>query len=493
MAQTPESIPDQDSIDYYLQVVKQGERKVGIALANIGYIYQNAGRYNSALDYFDRAWPLLNGERRTLEVAKIHQAKGSIYEIFGDKAEPAKYYKLARISYLRATEILKEKGSTSALMLTNQNLADIEAKRGNFNRAVIYQNRVIKSLTGLYQDSLQSQAESFNDLLNKEIKSSKDTIYVETPNVTETERNTVSITNWRHILILLLTIGFLLLLFGLIGEYRKSAIVGEDLANYKAMQKQLTSQKEELQSLNLALTKTEKDQRRANMTKDKLFSIISHDLRSPINTIAGFLNILGTKLSSVGDIELRSLAKEMVDTTDRMSLFLDDLLKWSMSQLGQIKPSVEKISMKKLIEENYQLVKPRLLEKNIQFKASVPDNVELFADANMLRVILRNLISNAIKFTKNGGYIYVSLKKGKEGVSILEVADDGIGISAEKLQNLFDFKGSKINGGHGNEGTGLGLLLCKEFAEINGGEIEVTSKLGEGTIFTIKLPDYPPV
>jgi signal transduction histidine kinase len=228
------------------------------------------------------------------------------------------------------------------------------------------------------------------------------------------------------------------------------------------------------------------------MNKDKLFSIISHDLRSPINTVSGFLNILAAKLSSIGDIELRSLAKEMIDSTDRLSHFLDDLLRWSMSQLGQVKPNVEKINLKKLVEENYLLVKSRLKAKNIHFKANVPENIDLYADTNMLQLILRNIISNSIKFCRKDGYIAINLKPGETGFSLVEIADDGIGMSEEKLQSLFEFKGSEINGGSNNEGAGLGLLLCKEFAELNGGNIEVSSKLGEGTRFIIHLPDHPP-
>jgi signal transduction histidine kinase len=227
------------------------------------------------------------------------------------------------------------------------------------------------------------------------------------------------------------------------------------------------------------------------MTKDKIFSIISHDLRSPINTLAGFLNILGAKMSSVGDIELRRLAVEVADSTERLTYFLDDLLKWSMSQLGQLQPKIERINLKKIVQESYALLKPQLKTKNIHFKASVPASIDIYADVNMLRVILRNLISNSIKFTRKDGYIAVVLKKSKNGNSIIEVSDDGVGMSEEKLRHLFDFKGSEINGGTSQEGAGLGLLLCKEFAQLNGGDITVNSKLGEGSTFQIYLPDHP--
>lgn len=487
--QTPAAELNQDSVNYYLRIVEEGEKQVGKALANLGYLYQKSGRYNSAISYFDRALPFLNGEDRSLEVARIHTAKGIIYEIFGDNAEPARYYALARNSYLKSAQILEEMGNGSLQMSINQHLADIATKRGDYNTAVVYQNKVIKALTQLYKDSLQTQAESFNELLNKEIESSKDTIYVEVADTSKPATEQVPLTNWRHILIFLFALGLLFSILKSRNQQETIASLQEEVSNIRKVRQQLEQQQEELQCLNLKLTKTEKEQRRSSMTKDKIFSVISHDLRSPINTISGLLNILRAKMSSMGDIELRNLVGEVSESTDRLTHFLDDLLKWSMSQMGQLKPSVERVNMRKLVQENYSLMKPRLKAKNIHFKASVPENIDVYADTNMLRLILRNLISNSIKFTRNGGYIAVGLKRGSEDFSIIEVSDDGIGMSDEQLQHLFEFRGSEINGGAGNQGAGLGLLLCKEFTELNGGNIVAASKLGEGTRFSVQLPN----
>ena len=488
LSQPQAQVLDQDSIQYYLQMVEAGEKQVGRAMANIGRLYQKAGRYNSALNYYDRAIPLLNGEEESIEVAILYRSKGIIYQLFGDRDEPVRYYRLARNSFLAASEIFKQFGNPSQQMTINQHLADIATKRGNFNRAVTYQNEVIRALTKLYYDSLQAQAESFNELLSQEIQSSTDTIYVDRSATSTANEQPISLFDWRHLVIFILFLALIFLVVYLVNFRRSMTDLEEQVRHAKNTRLQLQQQNEELQTLNVALTRTEKEQRRSNLTKDRLFSIISHDLRSPVNTIAGFLNILRTKLSSIGDIELRDLAMEMIQTTDRLSHFLDDLLKWSMTQLGQIKPTVERVDIKNIVEENYLLVKSRMRAKNIHFKANIPEDIDVFADKNMLRVILRNLISNAIKFTRNGGYVAVTLKKGEEGMSSLSVADDGIGMSGEKLEEIFEFRGSKINGGGKNEGAGLGLLLCKEFAEMLGGDVEVSSKLGEGTVFTVHLP-----
>ncbi len=489
-AQVPEIALDQDSIDYYLQVVEDGERQVGKALASIGYLYQKAGRYNSAINYFNQALPLLNGENKTLEVAMVHRAKGIIYELFGDHAEPGKYYGYARNAYLKSAQIIGGTNDVSLQMSINQHLADIASKRGNYNRALSYQSKVMKALTQLYQDSLQSQSESFNDLLNKEIESSKDTVYVEVPDDSGSRQAPLSWTNWRHLLILFLLLALIVVLLKWRGQEERIQDLQQEVASIRAVRQQLERQKDELQELNLKLTQTEKDQRKSNITKDKIFSIIAHDLRSPINSISGLLNILSAKMSSIGDIELRNLVRDVSESTERLTQFLDDLLKWSMSQMGQLRPKTERVHLRKLVHENYSLVKPRLKEKNIHFKASVPEDIDVYADPNMLRLILRNLISNSIKFTRKDGYIAIALKPGDENTSLIEVSDDGIGMSEEKLQQIFEFRGTEINGGSSNQGTGLGLLLCKEFVELNGGTIDVISKLGEGTRFTIQLPNH---
>ena len=490
-AQTPQATLNQDSVNYYLDIVEAGEKQVGKALARIGFLYQNAGRYNSALTYYDRALPLLNGEGNSIEAAEVHRAKGRIYEVFGDNAEPRRYYAMARRSYLRSSEIFQVSGNATEQMMINQHLADIYTKSGNLNEAIVYQNKVIKSLTSLYQDSLQRQAESFNDLLGKEVESSKDTIYVETEIPGDQAPSNIPLTNWRHLLILFLVAIVVFLLVKWMPQQNQVNDLQQEIKQGRLARSKLKQQNDELQSLNVRLTKTEKEQRKSSMTKDKIFSIISHDLRSPINTISGFLNILGAKMTSLGDMELKKLANDVTESVDRLTHFLDDLLKWSMSQLGQFDPQIVKINFKQLVQENYMLVKPQLKSKNIHFKASVPDDVAIYADINMLRLIIRNLISNSIKFTRRDGYIAIIVKHGPKGTSVIEVSDDGIGMSEEKLQSLFKFTGTSINGGTHNEGTGLGLLLCKEFALLNGGDIQVYSKLGEGTRFTITLPDHP--
>lgn len=479
---------DSDSIQYYLQVVEQGEKQVGNALAKIGFIYMEAGKYNSALRYFDQSLPLLNGENKSKSVAAVYQAKGSIFQIFGDNAQPRRYYRLAENQFSKSLEIYHQIEDHGGELGVYRNLVDISTKRRNFASAVAYQNKVIDGMAKAYQDSLQMQAESFNELLNREIESSKDTILVERPDAGGSVTTGNALWSTKNVLLVLLGLLSIILFrsWWLARERLQDAevMVHSDKTSRNQLQKKI----DELQEVNLALSKTEKQQRHANLTKDKIFSIISHDIRSPINTISGFLNMLGVKLKSIGDIELKALAHEMEESTGRLSQFLDDLLKWSMSQMGKLEAQPEPIEIMDLVEENYRLVESRLESKNIHFKTDIDPEIRVYADYNMINLVLRNLIGNAIKFTRQGGYIAISLKRKMPEVAELIIADDGIGISADDLHKLFEFEGTIINGLPENKGAGLGLILCKEFVELNGGEISVQSTIGKGTRFIITLP-----
>ena len=490
--QSPNSQPNSDSINYYLNVIDQGEKQVGIALSRIGYLYMEVGKYNTALNYFDQAIPKLNGEQKSREAAEVYWSKGFIYEYFGDNAEPRRYYRLSERQYTLALENFQQIQDVANQLKTYKSMAGISAKRNNFASAFYYQNQVIEGLSQAYQDSLQQQADSFNDLLTKELQSSKDTISITqvSPQTLNNNRG-VPLWNWRHFALLGLGIAAIIFWWGWSNSHKELQGLESSKLRDKTNQEQQQRKIAELQKINLALSRTEKEQRNLNQTKDKIFSIISHDLRSPINTIAGFLNILGAKLKSIGDIELKALAHEMEESTSRLSHFLDDLLKWSMSQMGKIEANPERVDVMELVDDNYQLVESRLKGKNIHFQTNIDENVLVYADTNMLNLVLRNLISNAIKFTRQGGYIAIGLTAKGEGHAELTVADDGIGISEEDQQKLFAFEGSSINGIPEHKGAGLGLMLCQEFVELNRGQISVESQVGKGTRFRIVLPSKP--
>ncbi|MFT5668311.1 MAG: PAS domain S-box-containing protein [Vicingaceae bacterium] len=234
------------------------------------------------------------------------------------------------------------------------------------------------------------------------------------------------------------------------------------------------------------LRESEKQLRALNATKDKLFSIIAHDLRSPLVNTVGL-----SELFIENDIDFEESKKYMriLNSSAKNTLILlTNLLDWAKFQTGQLRFNPEKLLFSEIILETIALNKSLAETKNIALGYISSDEMEVYADPNMVKTVLRNLISNAIKFTNIGGDIRVSAGLKQKHVEIT-VSDDGIGMNAEKHIALFDITSAKTTVGTADEyGSGLGLVLCKEFVEKNDGKIWVESEEGKGSDFKFTLP-----
>ncbi|SEA40651.1 PAS domain S-box-containing protein [Flavobacterium gillisiae] len=237
-----------------------------------------------------------------------------------------------------------------------------------------------------------------------------------------------------------------------------------------------------------ALKESKKQLIELNATKDKLFSIIAHDLRNPFNNIIGISELLTENTEDLETTETKEYINIIKSQAKDTLILLDNLLNWAQSQTGQISFNPGKIIlsdvMPKIIKLNTSLSK----SKNISLNYCSLEKIEVYADENMLRTIMRNLISNAIKFTKLGGYININAVSRQEHVEI-SISDNGIGINKEKLTELFNISSNITTYGTANEkGSGLGLVLCKEFVEKHKGKIWVESEDGKGSDFKFILP-----
>jgi len=221
-----------------------------------------------------------------------------------------------------------------------------------------------------------------------------------------------------------------------------------------------------------------------NEVKDKFFSIISHDLRSPINALSGILNLL--EKQSLSPEEFSSLTKELRVQFNSTKTLINNLLDWALLQMDKLKTQPESIELRNLVDENFRMLGSYHL-KDVQFKNNIDAGTRVFADLNMVNLVFRNLILNAIKFTESGGTISVAAKED-DTFYTLSVADNGVGISPEVQAILFEKTTGYSTRGTANEkGTGLGLILCKEFVEKNGGRIWMDSTPGKGSTFYFTL------
>ena len=237
-----------------------------------------------------------------------------------------------------------------------------------------------------------------------------------------------------------------------------------------------------------ALKTSDAKLKESNDTKDKFFSIIAHDLRSPFNNILGFSELLIENLNKFETQETEKYLGIINSSANNTLILLDNLLNWAKSETGIISFNPKKIIFSNVILEITKLKKSMAKAKNISLNYSSSDEIEVYADENMLRTVLRNLVSNAIKFTKNGGNISVYAISKQDFVEIT-VSDNGVGMKKETQNKLFSLETNETTIGTANEkGSGLGLILCKEFVEKHGGKIWIESELGKGSDFKFTLP-----
>ncbi|MEN8119644.1 MAG: hybrid sensor histidine kinase/response regulator [Bacteroidota bacterium] len=236
------------------------------------------------------------------------------------------------------------------------------------------------------------------------------------------------------------------------------------------------------------LSETNEKIQLANENKDKLLSIIAHDLRNPFSVLITFSKLIMDSFDEFSKDDILTYMKSFYETSKQGYNLLDNLLKWSKSQTGKMEIIPEKIDLNDLVEETVTLLNSQALNKHIKLENKVPQNIWAFADINMILTVLRNLISNAIKFTNSDGTVSITGEQNENHIKI-SIIDNGMGIEASDIDKIFriDIKHS-TSGTEGETGTGLGIILCKEFIEKNNGELKVESKPGMGSKFSFTLP-----
>ena len=226
----------------------------------------------------------------------------------------------------------------------------------------------------------------------------------------------------------------------------------------------------------------------ANALKDKMFSVISHDLRSPVSSIKLALDFISKGLVKPTDELFNETIKGLVKTTDEAYILLENLLGWAKSQSNILTVFPESLDLKSLASSIAGLLKLNSENKKISIENNIPEGITVFADMQMIQSVLRNLLSNALKFTPENGSIEMNALEMNTEV-IISIKDSGVGISEPSLKRIFDQdQPVKTLGTNKESGSGLGLILCKDFVEKNGGRIWVESEKGKGSTFSFTVP-----
>jgi len=505
-------------LEYFQMSLKISEelddqRGISSTYNNIGLIYNNQGFYNKALIYYQNSLKINKELSNKKEISNTYNNIGIIHLKQNNYSKAIFYFQ-------EALKVNEEVGDRSIEILSFKSLGELYLLQNNLEEAYYYAKKAfilaeeIEYLTliiessellsricnaiGYYKEAYTYQViyKSMNDSLNKAENIKKIATleyqhkYEQDKQLAEQELQKINDLNAEElkrqkVIRNSLIVGFLLLIIIVFIVYRN--FIQKQKANTI-----LTEQKEEIQSQAEELDIRNGKLRDLNATKDKFFSIISHDLKNPFNTLLGMSNLLLDEDQDYNEQQRKEFLQHINDSSSKTYKLLENLLTWSNSQTGMINYVPEKIKLKPLIDELVLLFKESSEIKDIKIMLAVEKSSNVFGDRNMLDATLRNLISNAIKFTPKGGEISIKAEAyEKESLfTKIVIQDTGIGISKEKQAKLFNISEEVITKGTEDEtGTGLGLILCKEFVEKQGGTIWIESEEGKGTSVYFTIPN----
>ncbi|MDY6799614.1 MAG: tetratricopeptide repeat-containing sensor histidine kinase [Bacteroidota bacterium] len=467
----------------------------------LAYTYLNLGRtkmlkkeYNEALDYLEKALDL------RIDLNNI-PAQAVCYKYIGDVYFELNQYELAHKNYNKTIETVDKDSdidllanayvkksflycqhgdydmakdfAEKSLMLANEIgsrllirdafkvLSRVNYQLGSYKKASDYNNRIINLNDTLFNQELSEKIFDLEYRLEKQKKQAEIDLLNKDKTIKDLELHRTRLFNIALLVILALLVGTFIYVLYTLKHRRQQNLL-------------LEKQKEELSKI--------------NATKDKMFLIIGHDLRGPIGNLRSLIEMLLDDEEIVNNNNLKDVFNVFFKSIQSVSDLLENLFLWAKSQRGEINYNPEKVRLNTVIHKNLQLFKTIADHKNILLKAELESDYDVYVDVNMIMSVIRNIISNALKFTSTGGKIFVRIYNEKKYYKVA-VIDTGLGFDNTTGKQIFNSKNFYTTYGTNNEnGSGLGLILCKEFVEINGGEIWAESVPDKGTVFYFTLP-----
>jgi signal transduction histidine kinase/Tfp pilus assembly protein PilF len=450
-------------IDITAKIRESSNDKLGLSgsFDNLAIINRSMGKYEEALKYFQKSIELKKQLNNRRGMAASYSGLGFTYYKLGQIEKGLSYIKE---SYVIRKELDDKRGMVASLT----RLGEIYAETGNYKNA--YES--IK-LSKSYSDTL------LNEQKNKSIAQLQEEFQTERKSkeiLLLQKENTIQ--SYFQTFLLILAIMLTIIAFSIFIAYRSKKKTNTLLV---LSNKLITEQKEELHLLNDQL-------KELNATKDKLFSIIAHDLKSPFHGLMGLLHVILEDIKELSLEEIREFVLGMKDSVNTIYKLLENLLEWALFQRDMIIFNPVNLNIREIVNDIIETQKGNSSIKFINVINKIEDNILVYADANMLNTIIRNLLSNAIKFTKKNGKVEFHCSE-LDGYIQLSITDSGIGISKELIPKLFkaDEKTSRP-GTEGESNSGLGLVLCKDYIDKHGGKIWLESEVNIGTTFHILLP-----
>jgi signal transduction histidine kinase len=417
--------------------------------------------YKQSLAYYDSASVIHKKAHNEFGVAESSLGISDIY---------IEQQKFDEAEELIEKTLLTAKNNNAQKMKIDcfQKLSYLAEKRGDFEKGLEYHKNYKQLEDSLYSEEMLAKLFQDQIRFQTELKDSK--IAALSKEKAEQDTTLKREELLRNILVVVMALT-VILLFSVYRSSQRRIKINKLLIEH---QQEIKKRSQELEQL--------------NQVKDKFLSIVSHDLRSPISALSAILNLAEQK--NITPEEFKQLTGELRKQFDNAHSFISNLLDWALLQMDKLKIQPAKVELATVVEENLKMVEAMQM-KQIHFINEVPPGIYGLADLNMLNLILRNLMLNAIKFSEIGGKIEISCKDFDKHYTVIAVKDHGVGISEDVKKLLFDKSSGYSSRGTANEkGTGLGLILCKEFVEKNGGKIWLESEEWKGSTFyfTIQKP-----
>lgn len=470
-------------------------------LGNIGYLYTAMNKLDSALYYLNKSRELLDVKNDRRSYYYVILNLGNVYFAKNDYSRALQmFYDLYKSDFIKQNSLLKT--------ATTLNIGACYIYLGNYDSARIFLDKGLK-LSGKYKfpdfkvnayynkyklDSAMgnwvSAIENFKKslYLDDSIKNSKTIKEIENSRIAselkhEKELNnllkkenllTKELVKRKNIILIVESVLFVLVLLIIVQVYISNKKIKRLHNLLKSKNKMLSKQKLLLEE--------------QNELKNKFFSIISHDMISPFNTILGLAEILKNDYDKISEEDKKQMIDLLYQVSQNTFMLLNNLLEWSRIQMDKIKPDFKNVDIADVGKKSCELYFPVAKQKNIEVKCYIPEKLISYTDEILVGNIINNLFNNAVKFTPSGGKIILKAVKEYNKIKIC-VSDTGIGIPKDKIDLLFKVGSDVVEPGTDNEkGTGLGLILCYDYVKLLGGEINVESTPGKGTSFCFTIP-----
>lgn len=427
---------------------------------NIAKTYRLLNNNPLALNYYDSAFVSFKKNDNQYGLAQIDLGRGLVFMNEGKFAEAQKLIE-------KSAETAHRLNAWTLEIECYENLSKLLEESGDFKKSLSYNRQHQQLKDSLFSQGMQ--AKLLQDQVRFETASKEEQIKA----LTKMEQLRKSEVKKQELISNILVVAIALTGILLFTVYRSGQ-------RRIKINKLLLEHQDEIKKRSIELEQL-------NKVKDKFFSIISHDLRSPMNALSGILDLMDR--DKISPEEFKRLNKELRAQFNHTKTLINNLLDWTLLQMDKLKIQFEKIDLNQLAESNITLLTSLHL-KEIKINNLVSPSQYALGDSNMINLVLRNLLTNAIKFSEAGHLIEIASKE-EDGNYIISVKDQGVGISPEVQKLLFEKTTGYSTRGTANEkGTGLGLILCKEFVERNGGQIWLESELGKGSTFFFTLKKF---